>query len=132
MDPFQKYLPATKARLDLSKINSEDDLKKFCVDFLEKKGYSIEVNPVPITPPYPSISYGSNYCNQIITASYGISRHMLMGAHNVHGIKMQVEQNLYQGLIEQIATMNITELKTEQNYATDQNVYTMRLGVFKP
>lgn len=133
MDPFAKYLPVAKTKLDLSKINNEDDLKKFCIDFLEKKGYSIEMNiPIPITPTYPSISHGYNYSNQIIMASYAIPRDLLMGAHNVQGLRMQVEQNLYGKLMNQIAAMNITEMKTEQNYATDQNIYTMRLGVFKP
>lgn len=135
MDPFAKYLPVAKAKIDLSNINTEDDLTKFCKEHLKKKGIPVDEQcyvPSPISPTY-SITRNQDHNRHIIASTYAVDRFFLLAnGSSPKYVQLEIEKALYHGLSQEIAKLNIVERFEERDYSMDQIKYAARLGVFKP
>lgn len=128
MDPFAKYLPAAKAKLDLSGIDTEEGLTKFCIEYLEKKGlHIIEASSAPVIQ---RKIYDPDM--HVLYASYEVSKEMFLGAHNVRGLEIEVQKNLYHIMLDEIIKSDLAKITHETDYMRDQRQYIMQLGVFKP
>ena len=135
MDPFAKYLPVAKAKIDLSNINTEDDLTKFCKEHLKKKGIPVDEQCYvpPSTSPTYSITRNQDQTRHIVTSTYAVDRIFLLAqSNNPKYVQLEIEKALYHGLSQEIVKLNIVERFEERDYIMDQIKYVARLGVFKP
>jgi hypothetical protein len=128
MDPFAKYLPVAKTKLDLSHINSEQGIEEFCKDYLQKKGYKVsEGNFIPEViekKVYPSNS-------TIITSTFKLPLYEIKNAPNVSYIQRYVQDNLHHQLSEEIMNAQFADMKYEDDLYNNCRIYVLKLGVFK-
>lgn len=136
MDPFAKYLPAAKVKLDLSGIDTEEGLTKFCIEYLEKKGLHVtEALPSgKFEPENMPVIYRESHVPEmhVLYASYAVSKNVFLSAHNVKGLEIEVKRRLYHNMLEEIAKSDFAKVSHETDFMRDQRQYIMQLGVFKP